>query len=83
MSGSLIRFLRFLFFGGLAMILFVPVLWAQDKPKGPPPAVVKVASVKTGNVAPQAEFIGTVFYEEVSDVASEVSGRVEEVRFEE
>ena len=34
-------------------------------------------------VAPQAEFIGTVFYEEVSDVASEVSGRADEVRFEE
>jgi RND family efflux transporter MFP subunit len=65
------------------MILFAPVLRAQDKPKGPPPAVVSVASVKTGNIAPQAEFIGTVFYEEVSDVASEVSGRVEEVRFEE
>jgi RND family efflux transporter MFP subunit len=64
------------------MILFVPVLWAQEKPKGPPPAVVSVASVKTGKVAPQAEFIGTVFYEEVSDVASEVSGRVDEVRFE-
>jgi RND family efflux transporter MFP subunit len=64
------------------MILFAPVLRAQDKPKGPPPAVVSVASVKTGNIAPQAEFIGTVFYEEVSDVASEVSGRVDEVRFE-
>jgi RND family efflux transporter MFP subunit len=39
--------------------------------------------VKTGNVTPQAEFIGTVFYKEVSDVASEISGRVDEVRFEE
>ena len=64
------------------MILFVSALWGQDKPKGPPPALVRVAPVETGEVTPQTEFIGTVFYEEVSDVASEVSGRVEEVRFE-
>ena len=82
MSGRIIRYLRFLFLSGLFLNLFVPGLWGQDKPKGPPPAVVSVAEVKTGNVAPQAEFIGTVFYEEVSDVASEVSGKVEEVRFE-
>ncbi len=83
MPGSQLRFLCLLFFSGLLINLFVPALWGQDKPKGPPPAVVSVASVKTGAVAPQAEFIGTVFYEEVSDVASELSGRVEEVRFEE
>ena len=65
------------------MNLFVPVLWGQDKPKGPPPAAVTVFPVKSGNVTPQAEFIGTVFYKEVSDVASEISGRVDEVRFEE
>ena len=83
MPGSLKRSFRFLFLSGLIMNLFVSVLWGQDKPKGPPPAVVSVAPVKTGDIAPQAEFIGTVFYEEVSDVASEVSGRVDEVRFEE
>ena len=83
MSGRLKRFFQLLFFSGLIMNLFASALWGQDKPKGPPPAVVSVAPVKTGNVTPQAEFIGTVFYEEVSDVASEVSGRVDEVRFEE
>jgi len=83
MSGRFKRSLRFLFFSGLLMNLIVSVLWGQDKPKGPPPAVVNVAPVKTGNITPQAEFIGTVFYEEVSDVASEMSGRVDEVRFEE
>ena len=77
------RSLCILFLCGLLTNLFIPALWGQDKPKGPPPAVVTVAPVKTGDVTPQAEFIGTVFYEEVSDVASEVSGRVEEVRFEE
>ena len=77
------RSFRFLFFSGLLMNLFVPALWGQDQPKGPPPAIVSVAPVKTGNVTPQAEFIGTVFYEEVSDVASEMSGRVNAVQFEE
>ena len=77
------RFFRILFYSGLIMCLFAPALRGQDKPKGPPPAVVAVAPVKNGDVTPQAEFIGTVFYEEVSDVASEVSGRVDEVRFEE
>ena len=83
MSGRIKHALRFLFISGLLMNLFVSALWGQDKPKGPPPAVVTVAPVKTGNVTPQAEFIGTVFYQEVSDVASEMSGRVDEVRFEE
>lgn len=83
MSGSLKRLLRPLFLSELLMSLFVTVCWGQDQPKGPPPAVVSVASIKKGNVAPQAEFIGTVFYKEVSDVASEINGRVDEVRFEE
>jgi RND family efflux transporter MFP subunit len=65
------------------MAPFFSPLWGQEKPKGPPPAKVAVSTVETGMVTPQAEFIGTVFYEEVSDVASEMSGLVEEVRFEE
>ena len=56
---------------------------AQDKPKGPPPARITVTKVETGRVVPQAEFIGTVFYKEVSDLASEVSGLVEKVLFQE
>ncbi len=63
--------------------VFSSSLWSQDKPKGPPPANVTVAEVKNGMVAPQAEFIGTVYYQEVSDVASELSGLVETVSFEE
>ena len=77
------RVLCVLILSGLLLNFCITALWGQDKPKGPPPAVVSVAPVKTGEVSPQTEFIGTVFYEEVSDVASEVSGRVEEVRFEE
>ena len=83
MSARLIRSIRFLFLVGLVIGFFFSPLWGQEKPKGPSPANVSVSAVKTGMVAPQAEFIGTVFYEEVSDVASELSGLVEEVRFEE
>ena len=67
----------------LALLPFFSSLQAQDKPKGPPPAKVVVAAVSSGEVAPQSEFIGTIFYQEMSDVASEVNGLVEEVRFEE
>lgn len=56
---------------------------AQRKQQGPPPANVTVAGVKSGKVAPQAEFIATVFYQEISDTAAEMSGLVETVRFEE
>jgi RND family efflux transporter MFP subunit len=70
-------------FFGLVFNSPVAPLWSQQKPKGPPPASVTVSVVKSGRVVPQTEFIGTVFFQEVSDVASELSGRVEEVRFEE
>jgi RND family efflux transporter MFP subunit len=41
-----------------------------------------VSDVGSGVIAPEAEFIGTVFYREVSLVASEVRGRIEHVAFE-
>ena len=85
-AGMLLRLkqsLSFLFLCGFLLNISAVVVRGADKPKGPPPAVVSVASLETGRVTPQAEFIGTVFYQEVSDVASEVSGRVDNVRFEE
>jgi RND family efflux transporter MFP subunit len=63
--------------------VFSSSLWSQEKAKDPPPAKITVAEVKNGMVAPQAEFIGTVYYQEVSDVASEVDGLAEAVKFEE
>jgi RND family efflux transporter MFP subunit len=63
------------------MLVSIPAL-AQEKPKGPPPSLVAVAAVRAGQVSPQAEFLGTVNYEEVSDVAAEVAGIVEAVRIE-
>jgi len=48
-----------------------------------PPANVVVSKVTHGKIAPEEEFIGTVYYLEVSDVSAEVSGRVDVTTFEE
>lgn len=66
------------------MLLTPPYLEAQEKQiPGIPPARVVVSDVTSGFIAPEVEFIGTVYYQEVSDVASEVSGLAEKVSFEE
>ncbi|SMP77572.1 RND family efflux transporter, MFP subunit [Desulfonatronum zhilinae] len=49
---------------------------------GPPPAVVVAAPVASGEMVEEREFVGTVYFQETSLVASEVSGRVLEVHFE-
>jgi membrane fusion protein (multidrug efflux system) len=68
----------------LIVLCLLSILHAQEgKPPGIPPANVVVAPVSSGTIAPEAEFVGTVFYKEVSEVAAEVSGRVETVSFEE
>ncbi|MFQ5737161.1 MAG: efflux RND transporter periplasmic adaptor subunit [Thermodesulfobacteriota bacterium] len=51
--------------------------------QGPPPALVVVSQVKSGMITNRTEFVGTVYYRVVSDVAAEVSGKVVEVGFEE
>lgn len=57
---------------------------AQDKKaETMQPTQVVVDEIHNGMIAPQAEFVGTVYYEEVSDVAAEVNGSVESVHFEE
>jgi membrane fusion protein (multidrug efflux system) len=68
----------------LIIFSFVSPLKAQEEGRGGMPAAkVVVSDVKTGIVAEKNEFIGTVYYVEVSDVASEVNGKVESVSFEE
>src|SRR3989304_10461259 len=68
----------------LLLMLLKPFnLEAQEKLPGIPPAKVVVSNVTSGFIAPEGEFIGTVYYQEVSDVASEVSGVAEKVSFEE
>lgn len=70
----------------VTFILFLSstILKAQERgTAGIPPAKVVVSGVTSGMVAPQSIFVGTVYYQEVADVASEVNGLVEEVSFEE
>jgi RND family efflux transporter MFP subunit len=50
---------------------------------GPPPARVAVAEARDGALQPTAAFKGSVYFKEVSNLAAEVSGQVEEVLFEE
>lgn len=71
----------FVFFIVFAFAL--PLNAQEKKGGGMPPAKVVVSDVKRGMVAEKYEFIGTVYYVEVSDVASEVNGKVESVSFEE
>ncbi len=67
----------------LLHLLILPSQAQQKDPKKLPPTQVVVAEVKKGEVSPEVEFIGSVYYREVSEVASEVSGRVKGYYFEE
>jgi membrane fusion protein (multidrug efflux system) len=69
----------------VAVVISAGVSYAQEEgqAKGPPPALVVVSEITLGSAEPVADFVGTVYYSKVSDVASEVEGQVEVVRFEE
>ena len=83
MFGSLLRYTAILLILCFCVIFSPPLIWGQQKAKGPPPASVSVVEVKSGMVAPQSEFIATIFYQEISETASETSGLALDVRFEE
>lgn len=67
----------------MTVFSFSPAFAQKEKGQGMPPAMVVVSPVQNGTITPKAEFIGTVYYQEVSDVAAEVSGSVDSVTFEE
>jgi len=83
MVGRSSHFVIILFGLWLLLSYSPPRLWGQQNTQGPPPANVSVVKVETGRVAPQSEFIATIFYQEISETAAEISGLVETVRFEE
>lgn len=56
---------------------------AKAKSQGQPPARVVTALTKSGKMRPQLEYVGTVYFPEVSEVAAEVGGVVEKYNFEE
>ncbi|WP_319761535.1 efflux RND transporter periplasmic adaptor subunit [Maridesulfovibrio sp.] len=60
-----------------------PVFAAEQKAPAMPPAHVATSKSFAGQVAPESSYIGTVYFSETSDVASEVSGKIVRVRVEE
>ena len=72
------------FFAGLALTDETKKAKAPPAAKGQmPPAIVVLGDVREGVIAPESDFIGTVYYREVSELAAEVRGKVLEVHFEE
>jgi len=56
----------------MAALLIAAPSMAQERPPSP----VVVDKVTSGDMAPQTEFIGTVYFTETSNVAAEVDGKV-------
>ncbi|WP_419785032.1 efflux RND transporter periplasmic adaptor subunit [Pseudodesulfovibrio sp.] len=62
----------------LLALFSVPALAQNDGTAGGAPVVVD--KVTSGDMAPQSEFIGTVYFSEISNVASEVEGKVLDIK---
>ncbi|SDK86996.1 RND family efflux transporter, MFP subunit [Maridesulfovibrio ferrireducens] len=81
------RKIQFLFLCVLLMISVSAFAAEEKKAKQSapqmPPAHVVTAKSYSGQVAPESAYIGTVYFSEVSDVASEVAGKVVKVEVEE
>lgn len=75
------RFLDLTWPSLLCLLILQGPAMAQQPKNGPPPALVEVARVQSGQLSPTALFVGTVTFPEISDVAAEVSGRVTTVAF--
>ncbi|BCS87931.1 efflux RND transporter periplasmic adaptor subunit [Pseudodesulfovibrio sediminis] len=70
----MIRFRIFYCVLALLAVIATPAL-AQKGGERPPSPVV-VDKVTSGDMAPQTEFIGTVYFTEISNVAAEVEGKL-------
>jgi RND family efflux transporter MFP subunit len=78
------KFFIFAFLLLMGIYTLPACLHAQNKgAEQVPPANVVVSKIAVGTIKPRQEFIGTVYYLEVSNVSGEVSGRVESITFEE
>ncbi len=65
------------------LLLALAAVPARGQDGGAPPANVVTAQAIAGSVTPQAVFVGTVYFPEVSMMAAEVEGRVDTVSFDE
>ncbi|WP_285907593.1 efflux RND transporter periplasmic adaptor subunit [Pseudodesulfovibrio pelocollis] len=66
----------------VASVLTAAILAAPVNAQERPPSPVVTAKVASGDMAPQSEFIGTVYFTEIAKVASEVVGKVVDLRVE-
>lgn len=64
------------------LVLFFPVVAsAADTPKGPPPARVVMAAVQEKMVAENTPIVGTLYFDRVSRLSTDVSGLVRAITF--
>lgn len=78
--------MRLTLFSLLFLVLFAVPANAQDeqgKEQGPPPAKVVTATATSGQVRPVNVYVGSIYFPEVSNVATEVSGLAGAVAFDE
>lgn len=57
--------------------------WADEKPKGPPPARVVTAQAVMESVAETTSVVGTLYFDRVSRLSAQVSGLVDKIHFRE
>ena len=69
-------------FLSVCLLVLVAAPVHAQKPGERPPSPVVTATVTSGDMAPQSEFIGTIFFNEISNVASEVVGKVIDIKVE-
>lgn len=55
----------------------------KEAPSGPPPALVALGPIENGLAEPMGEFVGTIYYANISDIAAELAGKADEVTYEE
>lgn len=63
------------------VLLFPAVAIAADTPKGPPPARVVMAPVQEKMVAENTPIVGTLYFDRVSRLSTDVSGLVRAISF--
>jgi len=67
----------------LASLMLLVLATSGAVAQGPPPARVTVATIGEGRISPSVDLEASVFFKEVSHVATELNGLVTEVHFEE
>lgn len=67
----------------LLVLLLVPMLFAAEKGKAPRPSLVVTAPVTKGVVKLLQSYVGTLYYDRQSQIASEFEGVVSTLRFQE